>query len=392
MKRTIILSLAVFGLFFSSLTASRFYNNNIEVEYFYSALDSYGEWVEVGYDDYVWRPYKSDHNWRPYSEGRWEWTKHGWYWVSYEPFGWATFHYGRWYHDDYYGWVWMPDNVWAPAWVEWRYNDFHIGWAPLPPYAKFNHGHGIHFSISWHSGHHYWSFVKYNHFASHNIHNHFVDRHYVKNVYRKTKYRTNYFANNNRIVNGGVSRKFVERKIGKKFNTRKITRTSNYNEYKKRGNKSRNNIVDFRPTERSVKSSKFDRKSVIKGKSLKSFRKDKVAINKRTANRKDISKKSIKTDRKVQKQNRSKIDSKRMAKREAKITNRKDIDKKKIEKKTKSTRISKKADKNKSVKKKSITKNNERKKIAKNGYSEKSNKRFAKNNRGRAEGRKKSRK
>ncbi len=156
-------------------------------------LEPYGEWIEIGYDDYVWRPYKSDYNWRPYGEGRWEWTRNGWYWDSYEPFGWATYHYGRWYFDDYYGWVWMPDNVWAPAWVEWRYNDNYIGWAPLPPYARFNNRSGIYFSIKWNSGYSYWNFVRYNHF------NHIIFiiilfiHNYVKNVFNKTKYRTNYF-------------------------------------------------------------------------------------------------------------------------------------------------------------------------------------------------------
>jgi len=27
----------------------------------------------------------------------------------------------------------MPDDVWGPAWVEWRYDDEYIGWAPLRP-------------------------------------------------------------------------------------------------------------------------------------------------------------------------------------------------------------------------------------------------------------------
>lgn len=282
MKKLIILTSFFMAMFITSISGYTIHNRNIDVNYFYGALDPYGEWIEIAYDDYVWRPYKSDYNWRPYSDGRWEWTRHGWYWVSYEPFGWATYHYGRWYQDDYYGWVWMPDNVWAPAWVEWRYNDAYIGWAPLPPYARFNPRKGIHFSINWNSGHIYWNFVKYNHFASYNVYNYYLDRSYVYNVYKKTKYRTNYFAENDRIVNGGVNRRFVESKMGRKFTTREISRTENFNEYNSKDIKKRRGIVDYRPSESSIKSSTFDKKKVVKGKSLSSLSKDKVVINRRT--------------------------------------------------------------------------------------------------------------
>jgi len=45
----------------------------------------------------------------------------------------------------FYGWVWMPDDVWAPSWVEWRSNDYCIGWAPLTPYAIFDFSSGLHY-------------------------------------------------------------------------------------------------------------------------------------------------------------------------------------------------------------------------------------------------------
>ena len=101
MKKLMLISAIFFGIFISSASAHSKYYLDIDVNYFYGSLEPYGEWIEIGYDDYVWRPYKSDYNWRPYSDGRWEWTRNGWYWVSYEPFGWATYHYGRWYFDDY---------------------------------------------------------------------------------------------------------------------------------------------------------------------------------------------------------------------------------------------------------------------------------------------------
>src|SRR5438309_2181504 len=65
------------------------------VGFFYSSLSPYGEWINSNYG-VAWRPYHVEHHWRPYMYGRWIWTSYGWYWVSSEPFGWATFHYCRW--------------------------------------------------------------------------------------------------------------------------------------------------------------------------------------------------------------------------------------------------------------------------------------------------------
>ncbi len=281
MKRIILLIAMTFGFLATSLNAKTIYRSDIDINYFYYSLEPYGEWIEIGYDDFIWRPYKSDYSWRPYSDGRWEWTRNGWYWVSYEPFGWATYHYGRWFYDDYYGWVWMPDNVWAPAWVEWRYNDNYIGWAPLPPYASFDYRRGIHFSISWHSGHVYWNFVKYNHFVSYNIHKYYVDRLYVKEVFGRTKYRTNYFAENNRIVNGGISRRLIEGKLGRKLTTKNIVRTNNIEDYNSKDIKKRGGIIDYRPSESKIKSATFDRKKVVKGRELNSLKTDKIVLNRR---------------------------------------------------------------------------------------------------------------
>lgn len=33
---------------------------------------------------------------------------YGWTWFSDEPFGWATYHYGRWAWDSQAGWLWVP--------------------------------------------------------------------------------------------------------------------------------------------------------------------------------------------------------------------------------------------------------------------------------------------
>jgi hypothetical protein len=78
-----------------------------------------------------------DADWAPYTDGYWSYTDAGWTWVSYEDFGDICYHYGRWVNTDEAGWCWVPDNEWGPAWVSWRQDDEYIGWAPLPPEARW---------------------------------------------------------------------------------------------------------------------------------------------------------------------------------------------------------------------------------------------------------------
>ena len=100
---------------------------------FYDALSPYGTWVDYQNYGYVWMP-NTDPDFSPYvTAGHWVFTDDGWTWVSDYPWGWATFHYGRWDYDDVYGWFWVPDNEWGPAWVSWRTSPGYYGWAPLRP-------------------------------------------------------------------------------------------------------------------------------------------------------------------------------------------------------------------------------------------------------------------
>src|SRR6266436_9935720 len=113
---------------------------------FYNKLEPYGDWIETGDYGYVFHPRQaeSSRSWRPYTAGRWVYTDAGWTWISEEPFGWATYHYGRWTRLRGIGWVWVPGNQWAPAWVSWRKSNDYVGWAPLPPEARFDQRTGIH--------------------------------------------------------------------------------------------------------------------------------------------------------------------------------------------------------------------------------------------------------
>ena len=100
---------------------------------FYEPLSPYGRWEMVGSYGRCWIPGGVEADWRPYSDGYWQCTDAGWYWVSDEPWGWATYHYGRWDLSTDFGWYWVPQTQWAPAWVSWHSGGGYIGWAPLYP-------------------------------------------------------------------------------------------------------------------------------------------------------------------------------------------------------------------------------------------------------------------
>jgi hypothetical protein len=109
------------------------------ISFFYDVLAPYGNWILID-GDWCWQPNAGlvSADWAPYSsQGRWVFTDWGWCWVSDYTWGWAPFHYGRWFRDGRYGWCWWPDNEWGPAWVTWRFNDDYWGWAPLPRHIRY---------------------------------------------------------------------------------------------------------------------------------------------------------------------------------------------------------------------------------------------------------------
>ncbi|MEK0445118.1 MAG: hypothetical protein RLZZ399_439 [Verrucomicrobiota bacterium] len=102
---------------------------------FYEDLHRYGTWLDTREYGVVWQPRAAvtRREWRPYTEGRWVCSDRGWTWISDEPFGWACYHYGRWALLKGRGWIWIPGDEWAPAWVVWHETPQHLGWAPMPP-------------------------------------------------------------------------------------------------------------------------------------------------------------------------------------------------------------------------------------------------------------------
>jgi hypothetical protein len=105
-----------------------------DLSIFYERLAPHGRWIDVSGHGPCFQPRLArNRSWRPYVDGSWNWSSLGWTWQTSEPFGWATYHYGRWVNLTTHGWLWVPGCEWAPAWVAWRQSRDHIGWAPLPP-------------------------------------------------------------------------------------------------------------------------------------------------------------------------------------------------------------------------------------------------------------------
>jgi hypothetical protein len=222
MKRIIILAVVLFVAVTFNAEAKR--HNHGVGGYFYTQLAPYGSWIEVDYGVVVWRPTIIRTNWMPYNVGRWVWTYDGWYWDSYEPFGHITYHYGRWYYDDYYGWLWYPDYEWAPAWVEWRYDNSYIGWAPLHPYAIFSVSVGVYFTKVYYTPYYHWHFVSYNYFCDPYVYNYYVAPSYKYRVHSGTKYRQEYTYRNGRVQNRGVDVNYVSSRSGQEIKQRDLTR------------------------------------------------------------------------------------------------------------------------------------------------------------------------
>ena len=228
MKKLLIIAAILITGFFSSIKSETKILNGpgFEFGFFYSNLAPYGTWIEIDNGLVVWRPSVIKTGWAPYRYGQWIWTVDGWYWDSYEPFGEIVFHYGRWYYDDYYGWIWVPDYNWAPSWVEWRYDDNYIGWAPLPPYAIFSINIGIQYTYDYYVPYNHWHFVKYKYFCDPYVDKYFVGSQYKYRIHGKTKFRDNYDYRDGRIVNRGVDIDFVRKRSGQDIKQRNIVGVS----------------------------------------------------------------------------------------------------------------------------------------------------------------------
>jgi len=174
---------------------------------FYQKLEPYGAWRETADYGFVWQPREAEESrdWRPYTEGRWAYSDAGWTWVSNERFGWATYHYGRWLRLRRVGWVWVPGDEWAPAWVSWRTSKNYVGWAPLPPEARFDRRHGIH---NWADNYYdigpdQYAFVRGDEFGSQQLRRSVVPAEQNVTIVNETTNVTNITYANTTIINQG---------------------------------------------------------------------------------------------------------------------------------------------------------------------------------------------
>jgi hypothetical protein len=193
-------------LAFGALTAPHA-RAQVSVNFFYNTLDPYGEWVQDPDYGYCWHPTGVDENWAPYTDGYWAYTDSGWTWVSYEDYGGIVYHYGRWAHLPGEGWVWVPGNVWAPAWVSWRTNDDYVGWAPLPPEAHWSAGVGFSTWVDarFDIGPGFFSFVGVRDFGAPSLSEVIVNRTKNVTIINNTTNITNITVNNSNVYTGGPS-------------------------------------------------------------------------------------------------------------------------------------------------------------------------------------------
>jgi len=137
-----------------------------ELRYYSDDLDENGEWVYVDEArSWCWRPLRVSAEWRPYWRGRWGAYPGGMTWISDEPWGYVTYHHGRWGWGAGLGWYWVPGAHYAPAWVAWQTTDVYFGWAPMGYRGQpVTWGYG-----AWGGGF-CWNIVEINFIHTHHLH------------------------------------------------------------------------------------------------------------------------------------------------------------------------------------------------------------------------------
>lgn len=193
----------------------------VGIGYFHDHLSPFGDWIWIPRWGWTWRPWGVGLGWVPYTDGHWVYTELGWYWVSYLEWGWAPFHYGRWGVDPIYGWVWVPGTVWAPSWVAWRHGPGWIGWAPLPPGARWHRHSGLEvrdvdFQI------HAWSFVRDRDFLDRRIGSRIEPRARNVTLTERTRTSVRFEASGEFAADRGLPPDVVERAVGRKLERRPI--------------------------------------------------------------------------------------------------------------------------------------------------------------------------
>ena len=231
MKR-ILLALTMVGLLLPLAQRAQA-DTEVSLDFFYDNLSPYGDWIEVADYGYCFQPSVavSSTDWRPYADGYWAYTDVGWTWVSYEDFGWATYHYGRWANLDDYGWVWVPGYDWGPAWVSWRTGGDYVGWAPLPPQPV-----GVVYEggvitgavdITFGIGPLYYNFVDIRYIGEPVLRGRLIDRGRNVTIINNTVNVTNITYNNSTVINNGPDLNRVNQFSARPIQRMKLQRETN---------------------------------------------------------------------------------------------------------------------------------------------------------------------
>lgn len=227
------------------------YSPRVDVGFFYDELSPYGDWVYSHDHGWAWFPRNMHPQWRPYSDGRWVITEYGWTWVSYEPFGWATYHYGRWAWDPRFGWLWVPGTVWGPAWVSWQHGGGYVGWAPLPPSVTFEVGIGLRLgglNLSIGIRPDAYNFVPERSFLEPRLSGYYVPAARNVTIIHNTTNITNYTYIDNRVVNRGVELARIEQVTGRRLQRLQVTEARE----KTRNEVAANEVRIYRPTKQKL--------------------------------------------------------------------------------------------------------------------------------------------
>jgi hypothetical protein len=121
--------------------------------------------------------------------------------------------------DPYYGWVWVPDTVWGPAWVGWREGGNYIGWAPLPPGCREFGPDGMLIIGANVIAPGWFVFVEHGHFCE-RIHRRDVI--FNQTIINQTINITHIRRGDHNIINNGPDFDAVQRRIGHRLEPRQI--------------------------------------------------------------------------------------------------------------------------------------------------------------------------
>jgi hypothetical protein len=184
-------------------------NPAVSFQVFYDELSPYGTWVDNPDYGYVWSPNVGP-DFVPYAtNGHWIYTEAGWTWLSDYAWGWAPFHYGRWFNDPNYGPMWIPDTVWGPGWVSWRSSDYYYGWAPMGPSIAM--GYSRPYSVPYNN----WTFILGNRFGTANMNRYYLNHSNNRNIINHSVVINNGRGGGNHY--NGPDRREVEGRIGNRI-------------------------------------------------------------------------------------------------------------------------------------------------------------------------------